>query len=99
MATVRWTQRGSEDLREIHDFVARDSPQAAAALVDRIITATEPLATFPESGRIVPEFPDLGYREVIISGYRVVYRREGETIWIAAVVHGRRMIERALGDD
>lgn len=72
MATVRWTQRGSDDLREIHDFVARDSPQAAAALVDRILTATERLATFPESRRMVPEFPELGYREITVSNYRVV---------------------------
>jgi toxin ParE1/3/4 len=64
MAAVRWTQRARDDLRDIHDFIARDSPRAAEALVERLLTATERLAVFPESGRVVPEFPALGYREI-----------------------------------
>ncbi|TAJ22273.1 MAG: type II toxin-antitoxin system RelE/ParE family toxin [Nitrospirae bacterium] len=50
-------------------FIARDSSRAADVLVDRIIAASERLASFPESGRLVPEFPMLGYREVIVSSY------------------------------
>ena len=74
MAAVRWTQRARDDLRDIHDFIARDSPRAAEALVERLLTATERLAVFPESGRVVPEFPALGYREIIVSSYHVLYR-------------------------
>jgi len=92
VAAVRWTQRARTDLQEIYDFVARDSPQAAYALVERIITASERLASFPESGRVVPEFPTLGYREVIVSSYRVLYRLEPEIVWIVAVIHGRRLL-------
>ena len=92
MATVRWTQRAKGDLQEVYDFIARDSPRAADALVERIIHATERLAAYPESGRIMPEFPSLPYREVIVGNYRVLYRVEGEVVWVAAVVHGRRLI-------
>ena len=74
MAAVRWTQRARDDLRDIHDFIARDSPRVAEALVERLLTATERLAAFPESGRVVPEFPALGYREIIVSSYRVLDR-------------------------
>jgi toxin ParE1/3/4 len=98
MATVRWTQRAEDDVRAIHDFIARDSPQAAEALVERILTATERLSSFPESGRVVPEFPALGYREIIVSSYRVLYRLEGNTVWIVAVVHGRRRLGRESTD-
>jgi plasmid stabilization system protein ParE len=55
MAIVRWTQHALDDLRDIHDFIARDSPRAAESLVERLLTATERLATFSESGRGVPE--------------------------------------------
>lgn len=96
MATVRWTHRAQDDLRQIHDFIARDSARAAEALVERLLTAAERLASFPESGRIVPEFPGLGYREIIVSGYRVLYRIEGDIVWIAAVVHGRRLLHSTL---
>ena len=92
MAAVRWTQRARDDLRDIHDFIARDSPRAAEALVERLLTATERLAAFPESGRVVPEFPALGYREIIVSSYRVLYRLADNTVWITAVVHGRRLL-------
>lgn len=99
MAAVRWTQRARDDLREIHNFIARDSPRAAEALVDRLLTATERLASFPESGRVVSELPGLGYREIIVGSYRVLYRLEGNTVWIAAVVHGRRLLGGEHGDN
>jgi plasmid stabilization system protein ParE len=94
VATVRWTQHARDDLREIHDFIMRDSPRAAEAMVERLVTATERLASFPDSGRIVPEFPKLAYREIIVGSYRVLYRHQldQDIVWIAAVIHGRRIL-------
>jgi len=92
VATVRWTERAKGDLQGVYDFIARDSSRAADVLADRIVTASERLASFPESGRLVPEFPMLGYREIIVSSYRVLYRIESDMVWIAAVVHGRRLV-------
>lgn len=92
MVAVKWTEPARDDLAQIHDFIARDSPVAARALVERVLNATEQLASFPESGRIVPELPELGYRELIVGSYRVVYRIGGKTIWIAVVIHGRRLL-------
>ena len=91
MAKVRWAERARDDLREIYDFIARDSPRAAEALVERVLHSTERLASFPESGRTVPEFPDLGYRELLVGTYRVWYRIERETVSIVTVLHGRRL--------
>jgi plasmid stabilization system protein ParE len=54
--------------------------------------ASERLAAFPESGRIMPEFPTLPYRKILVGNHRVLYRIEGEVVWIAAVVHGRRLL-------
>ena len=49
------------------------------------------LETFPESGRVVPEFPDLPYREVIARPYRFFYRVKGEIVWIIAVWHSSQL--------
>jgi plasmid stabilization system protein ParE len=46
------------------------------------------LEKFPASGRVIPEFPELAHREVVISPYRFFYRVEKKTIWIVAVWHG-----------
>jgi toxin ParE1/3/4 len=95
---VRWARRALEDLREIHDFIARDSPRAAEALVERILAASERLTAFPLSGRVVPEFPGSGYRELLVGNHRVQYRVEDVTVWIVTVVHGKRLPVRP-GED
>ncbi len=61
--------------------------------MDRLLRATERLDDQPESGRIVPELPRAGYREILYHTYRIVYRFDGTTVWIVAVVHGNRMME------
>ena len=30
------------------------------------------------------------WREVILGGYRIMYRLEGHAVWISAIVHGAR---------
>jgi toxin ParE1/3/4 len=92
MAVVKWAEHARDDLREVFDFIARDSPQAAEALVERILRATDGLQRFPESGRTVPEFLDLGYRELLVGSYRIQYRVDADTVWIATVVHGSRLL-------
>jgi len=95
VAEVAWSLRARDDLRDIHDYIARDSSAAAAAMVDRLIGATERLDEFPESGRVLPEFPDSGYREILVGNYRVLYRAEASRVVVLAIVHGRRLLDRA----
>ena len=41
------------------------------------------LNKFPLSGRLLPEFPDLPFREVIVPPYRFFYRLKGKVCaWI-----------------
>ena len=91
MVQVVWTEPALEDLQRVHDFIAQISSQNAQAVVLRIQQAVLRLATFPTSGRAVPEFSEGSYREVMESGYRVIYRYlpELETVLVATVYHGR----------
>lgn len=68
-------------------YIHKDNPTAAKRFRDRAESALRRLADFPDSGRRLPEFPDLPYREVIVSPYRFFYRPEKDTIWIVAVWH------------
>lgn len=65
-------------------YIRADKPSAAAAFRHRVDEALERLGDFPESGRIVPEFPDLQFREVIVNSYRFFYRVEAGTVWVVA---------------
>ena len=47
---------------------------------------------FPFAGRVVPELNDENIREWFAYSYRIVYRIDEDTITIAAIVHGRRLL-------
>ncbi len=72
-------------------YTRRDKPSAAIRFRDQTETVLQRLEDFPESGRVVPEFPDRPYREVIISPYRFFYRIKGDVVWIVAVWHGAQL--------
>jgi toxin ParE1/3/4 len=74
--------------------IRQDNPQAAVHFRDRVEKVLRRLEEFPESGRVVPEFPELPYREVVISPYRFFYRVKGEIVWIVAVWHGAQLPEQ-----
>ena len=71
-------------MRRIHE----DSPRAARKFRQNVEHKLERLKNFPKSGRPLPEFPELPYREVIIPPYRFFYREEDEVVWVVSVWHG-----------
>jgi addiction module RelE/StbE family toxin len=93
MAEVVWSSRAVEDIRAIATHIAEDSVAYAKSVTQNIVASTRRLATFPMSGRVVPEFSQENIREVFAYNYRIIYRVEGETVTIAAVVHGKRPVE------
>ncbi len=86
---VRWLRRALNNLEEEARYIARDNPQAAAQIVERIAASVEGLGAHPASGRPgrVP-----GNRELIVSDtpHLVPYRVRGETVEILRVFHGAR---------
>ena len=52
------------------------------------------LEKHPESGRHLPEFPELPYREVIVSPYRFFYRVKGKVVWVVAVWHSAQLPDK-----
>jgi toxin ParE1/3/4 len=90
---VAWSPRAIEDLEAIAQYIAADSAAYAAAVVKTILHTARNLSQFPYSGRVVPEIADETIREWFAYSYRVIYRIEEEGITIAAVVHGRRLLD------
>ena len=94
---VRWTRRALGHLREIRDYIATDSPAAAAKMIAAIFEAAERLRRFPESGRPAGELSSgCPYREMIEPPYRVLYEIQGETVFILVVIHGRRDVAQLI---
>lgn len=78
---------------EALDYIRRDNPRAAIRFRQRAEAVLRRLGKFPKSGRAVPEFPELPYREVVVAPYRFFYRIKGQIIWIVAVWHGAHLPE------
>ena len=91
---LSWSPTARLDLRAISAFISEDDPQAARKFVRSLFRAVEQLQSFPDSGRIVPEFDDPNIREVIRKPCRIVYRvNRGQHITdIARVWHAARGI-------
>lgn len=89
---LTWSPTARVDLRDIFAYIAENDPAAARKFIRSIFHAVERLPSFPESGRIVPEFDDPMIREVIRRPCRVVYRikTDRQPIEIARVWHAAR---------
>ena len=85
---VRFTPTGRAQFLAAIAYIRRENPVAAARFRQRAEQALRRLEPFPESGRVLPEFPDLPYREVVVPPYRFFYRITEATVWVVAVWHG-----------
>jgi addiction module RelE/StbE family toxin len=92
---IKWTIRALNDLHDTYEFIAKDSRRYAQVQVENVQNAALNLTSFPLMGRVVPEFPYLPYREILVGNYRVIYRFEEEQnlVIIMAVAHGRQLLK------
>jgi len=93
VARVIWTEQALDDLDTICQFIARDAPRYAELFAARVFRATERLERFPRSSRAVPELGRPEIREVIVHGYRIIYRLFPDEVAILTVHHGARLLE------
>lgn len=94
---VRFTPSGQRQFLVALSYIQRDDHQAAIRFRKRSEKVLRRLGRFPKSGRLLPEFPDLPYREVIVPPYRFFYRVEQKTVWIVAVWHGAQLPLKPAG--
>ena len=81
---IVWSPNSLRQLEQIGDYIALDAPGNAGRFIDKIISSVERLKNLPLSGSNVPESPNL--KQVIVQGYRVIYRPSDKSIDIIAVL-------------
>ena len=84
---VRFTPTGRRQFLDAISYIRADLPSAARRFRRRAEKALRRLERFPQSGRVIPEFPALQFREVVLPPYRFFYRIAEKTIWVVAVWH------------
>jgi len=98
MVQVVWAEPALADLKEIYQFIARDSPRYAQITVEKITRTAARLRTFPRLGEVLAEFPARQYRQLVVGAYRLIYREDAEhgRIFIMGVIHASRNLPPLL---
>jgi toxin ParE1/3/4 len=85
---IRWTEQALSDLEHLHDYISKDKPDAAARIIDMILSGLKTVEAFPEAGRKGTRVA--GTRELVLYPYIVIYRRKRDSTEVLAVIHGSR---------
>ena len=95
MASLIWTINAKNDLKEIYDYIAADSKYYANACVEKIKNTTKVLKSYPNIGRMVPEYNRDEIRELIYQNYRIIYKISQQQIFVVSIFHTARDLIRA----
>ena len=90
---VKFTPSARAQFLERLEFIRQDNTTAATLFRQKVEKALKRLENLPDSGRSIPEFPDLPHREVLVRPYRFFYRVVGATVWVVAVWQGAQLPE------
>jgi len=96
---IIWAGVAENDLKEIIEYIATDSPANSLKTLKKIKQKASSLYTLPERGRIVPELQDQGvlfYRELIIPPWRIIYRISEMKVYVLSVLDARQNVEDIL---
>jgi plasmid stabilization system protein ParE len=92
---VTWAEHARADLLSAVQYLAEQSPQAAAAFLDEVERAASSLAEFPERGAVVRELQAPDVRQLIVGRYRLIYRVGPRGVGIARLIYGARDFREA----
>jgi toxin ParE1/3/4 len=88
----------ADDLANIAAYVATDSVERAAALIDRLERAFHQLLVMPTMGKRRDDL-EPGIRTWVEAPYVVAYRIDADVVRIVRVIHGRRDFGNVGFDD
>ncbi len=87
---VEWSRSASAALDEVVAFINQTSRQNARLVLLDTLAAAASLTTLSERGRVVPELADPATRQVLVRGFRLMYRVTETKVTVVAFLRGRR---------
>ena len=90
MAQLYFSPRARQDLLSIHAWIRSDSQRNASRFVDKLIRKCEKLASNPEIGLKIDEFPELSVKWTRVGSFLAFFHRTQEKVEIVRVIHGAR---------
>ncbi|MBC8153817.1 MAG: type II toxin-antitoxin system RelE/ParE family toxin [Bacteroidetes bacterium] len=78
--TLSWNDEARGEMLDIYSHLFDLSPTLAEAWADELEKKQALLETFPEIGRLVPDYNTSFIREVFVKRYRLIYTYENELL-------------------
>ena len=91
------TRLARQDLEEIWDYLAGESPSAAERVLGRIEEAIMKLAKTPGLGHLREDLADRRHRFFLVYSYLIVYRPDTQPLEIVRVLHASPDVRALLG--
>jgi len=93
---IKWASPALDDLDEIIEYISKTNLTYSIKVMDKIYEQVSKLDMYPERCRIVPELEKYGYliyRQLVVDYWKVVFKIEGNIVYIMLIIDGRRNIE------
>jgi len=93
---IKWASPALDDLDEIIGYISKTNLTYSIKVMDKIYEQVSKLDMHPERCRIVPELEKYGYliyRQLIVDYWKVIFKIEGNIVYIMLIIDGRRNIE------
>jgi toxin ParE1/3/4 len=98
MGGISFAPAARQDLEEIGDYIAADSPSAARRFLAELHGRCALITEAPRGGRTRPElYP--GLRSLPFHRYVIFYTVDGQDVRIERILHGARDIEQVFERD
>ena len=95
MVRINWTFQAKDDLKNIAEYISKDSVRYAKLQVTKLKVRTKVLKTQTRSGKIVPEINQENIRELIEGSFRIIYKIVQENqIDVLTIHHTARDLTR-----
>jgi len=96
---VSITKSAEDDLNEIIMYVARNNPQTAIKIMEKLKAKINTLDHFPYRGGYVPELLARNikeYRQLTEPPWKIIYKVDGKIVNVLAIIDSRRNLQDLL---
>ncbi len=97
MGKIKWSKEAFCWLKEIHDYIALDNPQAASRVIKGIVQKINLLKEHPEIGYRLEKYLPKHVRVILYGHYRIAYEVDQDRhVSILGIFHGSLELEKHL---
>ena len=95
MVRIKWTDQAVNDLKDIAEYISKDSKRYARLQIQRIRERTQILKNNSSAGQILELFNNPDIRQLVEENYLIIYQIKDESrIDILTVHHSSRDLSK-----